>query len=226
MNHAHRLILAAIAALLLAAPLSAQQGGRKASKLGKPVFPKLEYVNLGAELGLSSDMLRGAGARIDDARRAGDAAGVAGQAVLLAFAEDLAGRKGKTVTAQRVLEEAARIAEEQRSREGARAVTAAGARVPGSAQVVKKLNDALALLPPQRGEGAFTGYVRISNKCDRVLDVSIDGSYAGFVRAGETGVFSTGNGTTNARVTDAFGNTVAEMFSLQPEQTVEWTINP
>ncbi len=89
------------------------QEKEKTSKLGAPVFPRLRYVNLSEELKLEHDILSGLGATVDYARRDADAATVAGQAVLLAYAERLAGRKAQSMTSIRLLKEAARIAEEQ-----------------------------------------------------------------------------------------------------------------
>jgi len=198
----------------------------KKSTLGKPIFPKLEYVNLNSELGLISEALRGFGARVDDARRDADAEAIAAQAVLLAFAEEIAASKAKTVTSIQILEEAVRIADEQQNRNAAKTVVAAARRIPGGAAIAEKMNSSLALFALTRGEGNFIGYVKIQNRCDRVLDVYVDGNYVGFLYAGEGNTFSTGNGTTTARVTDAFGNTVNEILYIKQDETFTWTINP
>ncbi|PLX30944.1 MAG: hypothetical protein C0600_07030, partial [Ignavibacteria bacterium] len=60
--------------LLSCAAIQLQAQGDKVSTLGKPVFPKLEYINLNVELGFKTDVMRGFGARVDDARRDADAA--------------------------------------------------------------------------------------------------------------------------------------------------------
>ncbi|MDX9758968.1 MAG: hypothetical protein RBU27_07390 [Bacteroidota bacterium] len=203
----------------------AQEAG-KTSRLGKPIFPKLEYVNLNAELGFETEVLRGFGARVDDARRDADGAAVAAQAVLLNFAEGLAGRTASTVTAVQLLAEAARIAEEQQNREAVAAVEHAATSIAGSESVVARLRDASTLFAEKRGAGEFLGFVRIENECDRLLDIYIDGKFAGFQYGGDAAVYSTGNGTTHARVTDAFGNTVSEVLFVQSDQTVTWTIKP
>lgn len=232
MQHAHffRECTLAVLALLLAAtaPLVAQEQHplQKTSTLGKPIFPKLEYVNLNAELGFTSEMLRGFGARVDDARRSADADALAAQAVLLAFAEELAGRQAATVTSVMLLGEAVRIAEEQQNREAARAIAAAATRIPGSEPVVARMNAALALFAQNRGDGSFIGHVRFENKCDRILDAYVDGKYVGFLYDGEQASFSTGNGTTVARVVDAFGNTVSTVIYVKPDETFTWTIEP
>lgn len=204
---------------------NAQVAG-KTSTLGKPIFPKLEYVNLNAEFGFEAEVLRGFGARVDDARRDADGAAVAAQAVLLSFAEKLAGRKATTVTAVQLLAEAARIAEEQQNRNAVIAVQSASTYVAGSEAIVDQLREASELFAENRGEGEFLGFVRIENECDRLLDIYIDGKYAGFQYGGDAVVYSTGNGTTHARVTDAFGNTVGEVLFVQADQTVTWTIKP
>ncbi|MBE0642549.1 MAG: hypothetical protein IH600_00540 [Bacteroidetes bacterium] len=198
----------------------------KSSTLGKPIFPKLEYVNLNAELGFEAEILRGFGARVDDARRDADGAAVAAQAVLLSFAEKLAGKKAQTVTATQLLAEAARIAEEQQNRGAVTAVESAGTYIPGSEVVVQRLIEATALFAENRGDGEFLGFVRIVNDCDRLLDIYIDGKYVGFQYGGDDIVYSTGNGTTHARVTDAFGNTVSEVLFVKPDETMTWTIKP
>ncbi len=217
----------AIGSMLLILVLAHTAGAQeKTSTLGKPTFPRCEYVDLNAELGLQSDMLRGFGARLDDARRSADPEAVAAQAVLLAFAEEVAGRKATTVTAVQVLAEAVRIAEEQMNRQAARIISAAAIRVPGGNEVAQRMNDSMALFTERRGEGNFVAYVKITNSCDRMLDVYVDGKYAGFIYGGDSYVYSTGNGTTKARVTDAFGNTVSEVFSLEAQDTYAWTIAP
>lgn len=213
----------ALVLLLCAAPGWAQE---KSSSLGKPVFPMLEYVNLNQELGLQSELLRGFGARVDDARRGADAEAVAGLAVLLAFAEETAAKTGTTITAVRLLDEAVRIAEEQQNRNAAKTIVAASRRIPGGDAVARRMSDSMALFAEKRGEGGFVAYVKIVNNCDRVLDVYVDGVYVGYIFGGDTHVYSTGNGTTQTRVTDAFGNTVSEVFSLQPQDTFAWTIAP
>ncbi len=217
------LFLFALAVGLSAGNLRAQD---KSSTLGKPIFPKLEYVNLNAELGFEAEILRGFGARVDDARRDADGAAVAAQAVLLSFAEKLAGKKAQTVTATQLLAEAARIAEEQQNRDAVIAVESASAYIPGSEPVVQRLAEASSLFAENRGEGEFLGFVRIVNDCDRLLDIYIDGKYVGFQYGGDDVVYSTGNGTTHARVTDAFGNTVSEVLFVQPDETMTWTIQP
>lgn len=205
--------------------LAAQPAG-KTSSLGEPLFPGLEYVNLNSEFGFDVDILRGFGARVDDARRNAEAAAVAAQAVLLAYAEQLAGRKAQTVTALQLLAEAARIAEEQGNHRAAGAVEQAATFVPGSDAVVARLRDAMELIASSRGEGDFLGFVRIVNEADRLLDIYIDGKHLGFQYGGDAVVYSTGNGTTHARVTDAFGNTVGEVLFVQPDETTTWTIQP
>jgi hypothetical protein len=212
--------------LMLCAVMTSEAQQKKKSSLGKPQFPKLEYVNLSAELGLGSDMLRGFGARVDDAYRTADASQLAALAVQLSFAEEIAGKKAKTTSALKVLEAAARVAEEQRSQEASRVVAAAATRIPGADKVAAKLKDALALLTDMRGDGNFTGFVRVVNKCDRVLDVYIDGKYMGFLYGGDESTYSTGNGTTMGRVTDAFGNTISETVTVRQDETFVWTITP
>ncbi len=220
--------LSALAVLLLTAPLAAQEQHAlaKTSTLGTPTFPKLEYVNLNTELGFTGDILRGFGARVDDARRSADADALAAQAVLLAFAEELAGRRAATVTSVAVLDEAVRIAEEQQNRDAARAIAAAATRIPGSEKVVERLNASLSMFAMNRGDGSFIGHVRFENKCDRILDAYVDGKYVGFLYDGESAQFSTGNGTTVARVVDAFGNTVSTVIYVKPDETFTWTIAP
>lgn len=214
-----------LAALLVCAVTTAD-AQHKQSTLGKPQFPKLEYVNLNAELGLASEMLRGFGARVDDAHRAADAAGLAAQAVLLSFAEEMAGAKARSITALRLLEEAATVAETQRNMDAVRVVTAAAGRIAGGESVAAKLNEAMDLFVGMRGDGNFIGYVRVVNKCDRVLDVYIDGKYAGFLYGGDENTYSTGNGSTIGRVTDAFGNTISETLTVRQDETFVWTIVP
>ncbi|MBN1446991.1 MAG: hypothetical protein JXA28_03590 [Bacteroidetes bacterium] len=218
-----RLTMLSLFLVVLSATTRAQEG--KTSRLGEPVFPKLEYVNLNEEFGFRTDVMRGFGARVDDARRDADAAAVAGLAVQLQFAEKFAGRTARTVTAMQVLREAARIAEEQQSAEAVDAISLAAEQIPSSAAIVQHLRDAAQLFA-QRGEGDFLGFVRIVNACDRVLDIYVDGKYMGFLYDGEENVFSTGNGTTHTRVTDAFGNTVSEVLYVKPDETVSWTIEP
>jgi hypothetical protein len=219
-----QIIILSLAILLAAGTTVLGQG--KTSSLGKPVFPRLEYIDINAELGLHSDMLRGFGSRVDDARRSADAEAVAAQAVLLAFAEEIAGKEAKSVTSKQILAEAVRIAEEQMNHGAARVISAAAIRVPGGNEIASRLNESLALFTERRGEGNSVAFVKITNNCDRILDVYVDGKYAGFIDGGSTNVYSTGNGTTNARVTDAFGNTVNEVISIQPQDTYSWTITP
>ncbi len=217
------LIYSFLVLLLASGSLFAQE---KTSTLGAPVFPKLEYVNLNTEMGFKTDVMRGFGARVDDARRDADAAAVAGLAVQLHFAEKLAGKTAETVNALQLLAEAARIAEEQQSLDAVNAVKLAAGMIPSSADLVQRLQDSVQLFADQRGEGNFLGFVRIDNACDRVLDIYIDGKYTGFQYDGEAQVYSTGNGTTHVRVTDAFGNTVSEILFVKPDETVTWTIKP
>ncbi len=212
--------------ILASVSLASAVAQDKSSTLGKPIFPLLEYVNLNAELGFETEILRGFGARVDDARRDADGAAVAAQAVLLSYAEKVAGRMAKTVTAAQLLAEAARIAEEQQNRKAVAAVEAAGAFIPGSDTVVRRLLSAMDLFAENRGEGDELGFVRITNDCDRLLDIYIDGKYVGFQYGGDEAVYSIGDGTTHARVTDAFGNTVSEVLYVQPDQTMTWTIKP
>jgi hypothetical protein len=202
------------------------QDGRTVSTLGEPEFPMLEYVNLNAELKLESTMLRGFGMRVDDARRSADPEAVAALAVMLSYAEELSGNRASSVTALRLLEEAVRIAEEQQNANAAAAIELAAQKIPDAEPVTRRLQDSLAMFSSIRGDGDFIGYVRVNNECDRVLDIYIDGQYMGFLFGGESSVYSTGNGTTQVRVMDAFGNTATEMLSLQPEQTVSWTLRP
>jgi hypothetical protein len=218
----HRIVVI----VLLACAVSMGQAQQKNSSLGKPSFPKLEYVNLNAELGLASDMLRGFGARVDDAHRNADASQLAAHAVSLAFAEEIAGKSATSLTAIRLLDEAARIAEEQRNADALLVITAASGRVPGGERIAAKLKEAMDLFAGIRGDGSFIGYVRVVNKCDRVLDVYIDGKYAGFLYSGDGNTYSTGNGTTVGRVTDAFGNTISETITVRQDETFVWTITP
>ncbi len=209
--------------LLFAETAAAQEG--TTSKLGEPVFPKLEYVNLNVEFDFATDVMRGFGARVDDARRDADAAAVSGLAVQLQFAETLAGKTAETVNAVQLLAEAARIAEEQQSMPAVEAVALASGQIPDTEGIVQRLRESAQLFA-QRGEGEFLGFVRIVNGCDRVLDIYVDGKYMGFLYDGEENVFSTGNGTTHTRVTDAFGNTVSEILYVKQDETVTWTIEP
>ncbi|MAT38817.1 MAG: hypothetical protein CL946_04355 [Ectothiorhodospiraceae bacterium] len=224
MRHSnYTLLLAALIALPL---IANAQSANKKSTLGKPIFPQLEYVNINAELELESELLRGFGARVDDARRDADPEALAGQAVLLAFAEEVAGKKAQTVTSTQILDEAVRIAEEQENRKAARVIVSASRRIPGGESIAQKMNDSMALFADFRGEGDFIAYVKIVNDVDRVLDVYVDGKYVGFLYGGEDGSYPVGNGTTQARVTDAFGNTVSEVFYLEKEQQFTWEIAP
>lgn len=211
---------------LSAAVVHAQEDGSKKSSLGKPIFPRLEYVNLNEELGLPSELLRGFGARVDDARRDADAEAVAAQAVLLGFAEEIAGKKAATVTSTQMLAEALRIAVEQQNRDAAKTIAAASRRIHGGEEIAAQMTDSMAMFAHMRGEGNFVAYVKITNSVDRALDVYVDGKYVGSLYGGESSVYSTGNGTTQARVTDAFGNTVSEVIFLQKEDTFEWEITP
>jgi hypothetical protein len=220
-----RFISALFLSLLLFSHYASAQDERM-STLQKPVFPMLEYVNISAELGLESDMLRGFGARVDDARRSADPAALATQALVLSFAEEIAAKTGTTVTALGILEEAVRIAEEQQSRTAASVISAAARRIPGSQGVMARMADSMALFMDMRGDGNFIGYIRVTNECDRALDIYVDGTYKGFLFSGENMTYSTGNGTTTVRATDAFGNSASEIFNLQPEQTMTWTITP
>lgn len=218
-------LLLALFVIVLVTGVQAQTE-QKSATLGKPIFPQLEYININAEFGFDTDILRGFGARVDDARRDADGAAVAAQAVLLAFAERLSGRKAVTVTSAQLLAEAARIAEEQQNRDAMSAIEAAAEHVPGGESIVARLREAAELFAESRGEGEFLGFVRIENECDRLLDIYVDGKYAGFQYGGDAVVYSTGNGTTHVRVSDAFGNTVAEVLFVQPDQTVTWTVKP
>jgi hypothetical protein len=220
-----RVVLIGLALIIAVSVQMVAQDGTT-STLGKPIFPKLEYVNVNSELGFRTDVLRGFGARVDDARRDADAAAVAGLAVQLHFAELLATKKAPSVTALMLLEEAGRIAEEQQSSEAADAVALAARMMPSTESLVKRMSDSAALFASQRGEGEFLGFVRIANGCDRVLDIYIDGKFMGFQYDGDENVYSTGNGTTHARVTDAFGNTVSEILFVKRDETVTWTIKP
>jgi len=222
----HSLVRILLIVLATGLPFVAQAQADRSSSLQQPLFPKLEYVNIGAELGLRNDMLRGFGARVDDARRSADASMLASQAILLSFAEELCSKKASTVTAMHVLEEAVRITEEQRNFEAANVILAAARRIHGSTALIERLNDSMALFSAQRGDGSFLGFIRVVNDSERALDIYVDGSYKGFLFDGEEHVYSTGNGTTVVRATDAFGNTAAEVFNLQPEQTIGWTIAP
>ncbi len=221
----HRFVPAAIF-IMLVLPLLASAQEERVSTLQKPDFPMLEYVNISQELGLESDMLRGFGARVDDARRSADPAALATQALVLSFAEEVAAKRAGSMTALRILEEAVRIAEEQQSRTAAAVITAAARRIPGSEVVVARMTDSIALFSEKRGDGNFIGYIRVTNDCDRALDIYVDGGYKGFLFSGEGVTYSTGNGTTVVRATDAFGNSASEIFNLQPEQTMTWTITP
>ncbi len=221
----HRFLHGFLFLTFMLAQYSAAQNER-VSTLQKPEFPMLEYVNISGELGLESDMLRGFGARVDDARRSADATALATQALVLSFAEEVAAKRAATITALRILEEAIHIAEEQQSRTAAAVITAAARRIPGSEIAMQRMADSMALFSEKRGEGSFVGYIRVTNDADRALDIYVDGAYKGFLFSGEAMTYSTGNGTTTVRGTDAFGNTASEIFNLQPEQTVTWTITP
>ena len=212
--------------IALIAACSTSQAQQKTSTLGKPTFPKLEYVNMNAELGLPTDMLRGFGMRVDEGVRAADASVLAAQAVLLAFAEDISGKKSKTISALRILEQAARIAEEQQNEKAAAIVIAASKRIPDAELIAEKLVSGMSLFTRMRGDGGFIGFVKVVNQCDRVLDVYIDGKYVGFLYGGDESTYSTGNGTTMGRVNDAFGNTISETITIRQEETFVWTITP
>jgi hypothetical protein len=212
--------------LLLTVTAGAQNASKKKSSLGEPIFPSLEYVNLNAELELQSEMLRGFGSRVDDARRDADAEALAAQAVLLAFAEEIAAKKASSVTAKLILEEALRIATEQQNRDAARVIVSAANKIPGGEEISASMKDSMSMFASMRGEGNFVAYIKILNDVDRALDVYVDGKYVGSLYGGESGVYSTGNGSTQTRVMDAFGNTVNELFFLQQESTIEWEITP
>ncbi len=89
-----------------------------------------------------------------------------------------------------------------------------------------ELKDKFDLFANTRGTGEFVAFVKIENKTGRTLDIYIDGNYMGYLYADETSVYTSHNGTTNARVFDILGNTVKEVFYLQPEQTFTWVIRP
>ncbi len=205
-----------------AVPLFAQ----RTTSLGKPIFPRLAYTDVGAELGLAQDMLAGFGARVDYARRFANTDALAAEAVLLSFAEEVAGKTAPSVTSLMLLKEAGRIAEENMNPTAERAIAAASLRVNGGEQVLDRLREGLAMVSQRRGEGNFVGYVRVVNKTGRLIDVYIDGKYTGFLSDEEEHVYSTGHGTTQVRVMDAFGNTANEIMELKQEDTFTWTVKP
>ncbi|MBL0173934.1 MAG: hypothetical protein IPP94_01505 [Ignavibacteria bacterium] len=219
-----RALLSILVALLLA---SASASAQKATSMAKASFPRLAYVDLSAELGLQSDVLAGFGARVDNARRLANADALASEAVMLSFIEETAGKTAQTVTALRILDEAAQIIMQKRNEALEKVVVAAAAKIPGGEQVVSKLRATLAeFTTATRGEGTFIGYVKVQNASGRLLDIYIDGKYAGFLYSGEDNTYSTGNGTTQVRVTDAFGNTATEIVEVRQNDTFAWTINP
>lgn len=202
------------------------QTKEKKSALGKSTFPKLTYVDLNGELGVQYELLRGFGTQVDEARRVMNAPSLAALAVMLAYAEELTGKKAKTITAIQILKEAARIVEEKQSKTGADAVILAAKKIKDGDAVAKSMREAQKLFAAKRGAGNFIAYVKIVNKTGRVLDIYVDGNYVGFLYDDESNTYSTGNGTTNTRVNDAFGNTTAEVFYLEPEEIFTWTIQP
>ncbi|MDH7516226.1 MAG: hypothetical protein QHI48_10180 [Bacteroidota bacterium] len=206
--------------------LVAEAGAQRTTSLSRPRFPRLALTDLSAELGLPRDMLPGFGMRVDIARRLADADALAAEAVLLAFAEEVAGKTAATITSLAILEEAARIAGESREPSSIRAVEVAAARVNGGERAVTLLRETMAMVPERRGEGNFVGYVRVINRTGRLLDVYIDGKYSGFLSDEEERLFSTGHGTTVVRVMDAFGNTAEEIVEVRQEDTLTWTVNP
>ena len=219
-----RTVFSIFAALLLVVATGYAQ---KATSMAKASFPRLAYVDLSAELGLQSDVLAGFGARVDNARRLANADALASEAVMLSFIEETAGKTAQTVTALRILDEAAQIITQKRNEALEKVVVAAAARIPGGDQVVSKLRATLAeFTTATRGEGTFIGYVKVQNASGRLLDIYIDGKYAGFLYSGEDNTYSTGNGTTQVRVTDAFGNTATEIVEVRQNDTFAWTINP
>jgi hypothetical protein len=218
-----RTLLAFLVAMFLACATGSAQ---KATSMAKSSFPRLAYVDLSAELGLQSDVLAGFGVRVDNARRLANADALAAEAVLLSFIEETAGKSAQTVTALRVLDEAAQLVSQTRNAAWEKVVIAAAGKIPGGEQVVARLRASFAELTTTRGEGTFIGYVKVLNSSGRLLDIYIDGKYAGFLYSGEDNTYSTGNGTTQVRVTDAFGNTATEIVEVRQNDTFAWTINP
>ncbi|MBI5645835.1 MAG: hypothetical protein HY962_02795 [Ignavibacteriae bacterium] len=217
-----RFALSILVLLTLSAPALAQ----KNSSLVKAAFPRLAYTDVGGEFGLASDPLPGFGVRVDNARRFADAQALAAEAVLLAYVEELAGKRAASVTALAILNEAVRIAEDRQDPVLEKALALAATRIPGGNEPLSRLRQTLAMAPRTRGEGTFIGYVRVVNQAGRLLDVYIDGKYMGFLHDAEEQTFSTGNGTTHVRVTDAFGNTAGEVVDVKQEDTFTWTIKP
>ena len=212
--------------VLLVGLIASSASAQKSSMLSKATFPRLAFTDIGAEFGLALDPLPGFGVRVDNARRFANAHALAGEAVLLSYVEEVAGKKATTVTALQVLEEAVRIAEDQHDPALEKAITLAAMKIPGASASADRLRQALALMPTMRGEGTFTGYVRVVNQAGRMLDVYIDGKYSGFLHDAEEQTFSTGNGTTHVRVTDAFGNTAGEIVDVKNNDTFTWSIKP
>ncbi len=221
----HFCVVLMLAAAVAGASAFAQAKEKK-SRLAKGGLPMLAYVNLDAELGLKSEMLRGFGLRADEARREANVPALAGLAVQLGYAEELAGRQAKSCTAAQLLRAAQRIVEERQSRSDADAVILAAGKFAGGAAVAADMKKSAATFATARGVGNFVAYVKILNKSDRLLDVYVDGKYVGSLYSGDSYTYSTGNGTTGARVNDAFGSSVAETFYLEPEETFTWTIQP
>ena len=199
---------------------------QKSATLGKAVFPRLAYTDVGGEFGFALDPLPGFGSRVDNARRFANAQALAAEAVLLAYVEEVAGKKASIITSLQIFEEAVRIAEDQQDPSLAQALAIAAAKIPGGEPVVDHFRQTLTLAQNTRGEGSFLGYVRVVNQAGRLLDVYIDGKYSGFLHDAEEQTFSTGNGTTHVRVMDAFGNTAGEIVDVKQDDTFTWTIKP
>jgi hypothetical protein len=148
--------------------------------------------------------------------------------VLLSFFESARGTAAKSITALRILEEAATIAAQSNNPELQRILAAAAARIPDGQPVLDKMRSTIAAMGATltRGEGTFIGYVKVVNGSGRLLDIYVDGKDSGFLYSGEEGTYSTGIGTTQVRVTDAFGNTATEVVEVRQNETFAWTINP
>lgn len=200
----------------------------KTTHFAKAPAKKADTARFARNLHLSLDQGRWFLRQVAHARKHANVHALASLAVNLATVERQTLSSSTILGPKQLLDEAAGLLAQRKypNRDEIDLVRSASAFITGAGTVAGDMLALAELGGNQRGEGSVQVAVRILNKADRQLDMYIDGIYVGTLAAGEEKSFTTGDGTTYARATDAFGNTVSETVFIKPDGEFTWKITP
>jgi hypothetical protein len=214
--------------ILLVVTSCASFSQEKTTRFAKAPAKKADTARFAKNLKLSLDQGRWFLRQVAHARRHATVHALASLAVNLATIERQSLASSPILTPKALLDEAAGLLAQRKhpNRDEIDLVRSAAAFIADAGTVASDMLALAQLDAGQRGEGSVVVNVRIQNKADRQLDMYIDGLYVGTLAAGEEKSFPTGDGTTYARATDAFGNTVSETVFIKPDGEFTWKITP